>query len=102
MLAAYAYGADGCDRRDDDYACIYDNLSNFEEEQFIDDERRAEFMEQYQGVIAYSDLPHNSQLLYILCGGAWELAPVKGPNDIIKELVSTPWTDLDVICESEV
>jgi hypothetical protein len=98
-LAAYSYGADGCDGRDNDYACLYDSLAEFENDRFDDEDERKSLLEDYQGKVNYDELPKNSKMLYMSGGYGWDLTPVSGPQDIISELLAVDWSDLTIIYE---
>ncbi len=95
ILNSYSYGGDS-DRRDDDYACLYDSLTDFEKEKFTDSDERAAILKDYAGKIKYQDLPKGSKMLYTSGGFGWDLIPVHTTKDIINELVSMNWSDLDI------
>lgn len=94
ILAAYSYGADGCDRRDDDYACVYNCLADFESENFSEEDEKETKLADYVGVTPYAELPADSKLLYMSGGYGWDLVPVSSPRQIIDELISVDWADL--------
>jgi hypothetical protein len=97
MMIAYAYGNDSSDRRDNDWAALYNSLAEFENDHdfsTMDKDEHNEFFGNYAGRAKYNELPKNSKLLYICGSFGWVLSPISGPQDIINELLSIDWGDL--------
>jgi hypothetical protein len=98
IMTAYSNGLNNLDRRDNDSAYLCDSRAGYEMDNWgdITEEEKTQHLANYNGSIAYDSLPTDSLLLYVSHNGFWRLVPIRLDRNIIDELLSMGWADLEI------